>query len=141
MEMAGNLDQTTAAAAKLQLDDETGEWVSKNELKKRNQKRARTSVKIAKSRASKTNIEQSTTAKVAAGTPVRDPDAIFKQGFLADVYKEHAVEEVVTRFPPEPNGYLHLGHVKAMVVDFGFARYHGGITVRGTVFGVMGRMC
>src|SRR6187549_2886778 len=35
-------------------------------------------------------------------------------------------QQVATRFPPEPNGYLHVGHAKAICVDFGIAQEYGG---------------
>ncbi|KAI9696699.1 MAG: hypothetical protein M1836_005061 [Candelina mexicana] len=55
-----------------------------------------------------------------------DPNSMFKEGFLKTVYNEKPAKRIVTRFPPEPNGYLHIGHSKAIAINFGFARYHGG---------------
>ena len=40
---------------------------------------------------------------------------------------EGKVKEIHTRFPPEPNGYLHIGHCKALTIDFGTAERFGGL--------------
>ncbi|MCR5819667.1 MAG: glutamine--tRNA ligase/YqeY domain fusion protein [Bacteroidaceae bacterium] len=43
-----------------------------------------------------------------------------------DLQEGHNGGRVQTRFPPEPNGYLHIGHAKAIALDFGIAKQYGG---------------
>ncbi len=54
-----------------------------------------------------------------------------RSDFIRDMIKEDLAtgrfDRVQTRFPPEPNGYLHIGHVKAIAMDFGVAEQFGGI--------------
>lgn len=40
--------------------------------------------------------------------------------------REGKISKVITRFPPEPNGYLHIGHAKSICLNFGLAEKHGG---------------
>jgi glutaminyl-tRNA synthetase len=47
---------------------------------------------------------------------------------VAEDLQKARFASVVTRFPPEPNGYLHIGHAKAICIDFGTAQAYGGKT-------------
>jgi glutaminyl-tRNA synthetase len=55
----------------------------------------------------------------------------FIWDFIDDDIKEGKAENIHTRFPPEPNGYLHIGHAKAICINFGTsAKYNGKCNLR-----------
>lgn len=52
----------------------------------------------------------------------------FLEEIIEADLKSGKYETIMTRFPPEPNGYLHIGHAKAICVNFGLANKYGGKT-------------
>src|SRR5581483_6883763 len=71
-------------------------------------------------------IEVTSNSGVSARTPASPGRRDFIGEIVAADVREGRVPEVVTRFPPEPNGYLHLGHSKAIALSFGIAEEFGG---------------
>jgi glutaminyl-tRNA synthetase len=58
-------------------------------------------------------------------------DTAAPSDFIRDIVEKHVAEkkypQIHTRFPPEPNGYLHIGHAKSICLNFGIAHEFGGV--------------
>ena len=58
-------------------------------------------------------------------TPAAPSD--FIRDIVAQAVQDGSYPKITTRFPPEPNGYLHIGHAKSICLNFGIAREFGGV--------------
>ena len=68
-------------------------------------------------------MEDVNATPVAEKQPLNFLEEIIEKGLKDGTYKS-----ILTRFPPEPNGYLHIGHAKSICLNFGLAKKYGGKT-------------
>lgn len=69
---------------------------------------------------------QQTGTQIADEQQVQQPGLDFIRQVITDDVKDGRTQQVITRFPPEPNGYLHIGHVKAICLNFSIAEEFAG---------------
>ncbi|MGC2558735.1 MAG: glutamate--tRNA ligase family protein, partial [Terriglobales bacterium] len=79
---------------------------------------------------SPTNSLSSGASEAAPESPAEPrPSNFIRDAMIEDLKdKKYGDAVIQTRFPPEPNGYLHIGHAKAICLDFGLAHEFGGKT-------------
>ena len=76
---------------------------------------------------------KSAASTAAEGAESSGPEGVMERGNFLSAIMRNDLEsgkhtQIVTRFPPEPNGYLHIGHAKSICINFGLGEQFGGAT-------------